>query len=69
MKMKIHHPLQVFCRRDKTHSYDINGYFLIKEVGRKQRHLDSVLNCVRGSEVCSVPEKNHSKKMHALGDF
>jgi len=35
-------PLQVFCRRDKTHSNDINFYFLIKEVGRKQRHLDSV---------------------------
>jgi hypothetical protein len=27
-----------------------------------------VLNCVRGSEVCSVPEKRQSKKMHGFGD-
>jgi hypothetical protein len=27
-----------------------------------------MLNCVRGSEVCSVPEKSHGKKMHGLGD-
>jgi len=48
MKMKIHHPLQVFCRRDKTHRDDINAYFLIKEVGSKQRHLDSVCLIVKG---------------------
>jgi hypothetical protein len=34
MEMKTHDPLQAFCRRDKTDSYDINGYFLIKDVGR-----------------------------------
>ena len=24
---------------------------------------------MRGSEVCSVPEKCHSKKLHGLGDL
>jgi len=52
MTMKIHHPLQVFCRRDKTHRDYINAYFLIKEVGRKQRHLDSVCLIVKGK--CSL---------------
>ena len=28
-----------------------------------------VFNCVRGSEVCIVQEKHHSKKMHGLGAF
>jgi len=32
MKMKIHHPVQVLCKRDKTYSYDTNAYYLIKEV-------------------------------------
>ena len=41
-KWKFNHPLQVFCRRDKTHSYNINAYFLIKGVGRYERHLNSV---------------------------
>ena len=26
-----------------------------------------MLNCVRGSEVCTVAQKSHSKKMHGLG--
>ena len=26
-----------------------------------------MLNCVRGSEACSVAQKSHSKKMHGLG--
>jgi hypothetical protein len=33
IKMKIHHPVQVLCRRIKSHSYAINCSLLIKEAG------------------------------------
>jgi hypothetical protein len=62
-KWKFHHPLQFFCRSNRTHSY-----FLIKEVGRKQRHKNSVCWIVSGELKFAVCQRSHSKKMHGLGD-
>ena len=58
--------LTIYCRLHNM-KWQIPVPLTIYYLGQKEENY--MLNCVRRSEVCSMAQKSHSKKMHGLGVF